>query len=87
MHFSPHKVGIAFGAFLGVFHLAWAALVFAGLGQPLLDFIFNLHMIHPVYQVGPFEWGMAGMLVVITALIGYAFGFVLTVIWNRVHKN
>ena len=87
MQFAPHKVGLAFGAFLGLFHLLWAALVWLNWGQAILDFIFNLHMIHPVYAVGPFDPAMAGSLVLVTALIGYAIGFVLTLIWNRVHKN
>lgn len=87
MHFAPHKVGLAFGAFLGLVHLLWSALVFLGWGQGLLDFIFNLHMIHPVYEVGPFDPAMAGSLVLVTAVIGYAIGYALTLIWNRVHKN
>ncbi len=87
MHFVPHKVGLAFGAFLGAVHLLWSVLVFLGWGQPLLDFIFSLHMIHPVYEVGPFDVMMAGSLVVVTAIIGYALGYVMTLFWNKVHKS
>lgn len=87
MNINAHKAGLALGGLLGVFHLAWSLLVLMGVGQALLDFIFTLHMIHPVYTVGPFSIGMAAALVLMTAVMGYALGYVFALIWNRVHNN
>lgn len=83
---NPTKVGLALGGLFGLIHLVWSVLVALNWGQPLLDFIFKLHMIHPVYTVGPFNMGIAVMLIVITAIIGYIVGHVFTLIWNKVHK-
>ena len=43
-------------------------------------------MIKPVYFVKPFDPMAAVMLIVITAVIGYIFGFVGAIIWNRLHR-
>ena len=40
-------------------------------------------MIKPVYFVKPFDPMAAVALIVITAVIGYIFGFVGAIIWNR----
>lgn len=84
---TPHSVGLALGAFLGTWHLVWSVLVAVGLAQPLLDFVFTLHMIRPPYTVGPFSLGMAAGLVIFTAVFGYVVGYVLGVIWNAVGKS
>jgi hypothetical protein len=44
-------------------------------------------MIKPVYLVKPFDPVAAVALIVITAVIGYIFGFVGAVIWNRLHRR
>ena len=43
-------------------------------------------MIKPVYFVKPFDPMAAVALIVITAVIGYIFGFVGAIIWNRLHR-
>ena len=43
-------------------------------------------MIKPVYFVKPFDPMAAVVLIVITAVIGYIFGFVGAIIWNRLHR-
>ena len=52
-----------------------------------MDFIVTLHMIHPVYTVGPFALGTAVGLVVVAAIVGYVVGHVFALIWNKVHKS
>ncbi len=84
---SSHQVGLAFGGFLGLWHLVWSLLVAIGLAQPLLDFIFSLHMIQPPYKVMPFSITTAVGLIIVTSLIGYVVGYVLSLIWNAVQKR
>lgn len=78
----PHYVGLAFGTFLACWHTMWALLVLVGAAQPLLDFIFALHMITPVYKVAAFDFGTALALIAVTGAIGYIGGWVFGLVWN-----
>lgn len=79
----PHSVGLAFAVFLGAFHALWALLVWTGGAQWLLDFVFRLHMITPVYQVVAFSLSTAAALVLLTAATGYASGWFIGLVWNQ----
>ncbi|HWI14187.1 MAG TPA: hypothetical protein VNT02_08030 [Burkholderiales bacterium] len=83
MRLRPASVGLAFGLFLAGFHALWAILVLIGAAQPVMDFIFRLHMIRPPYVVDPFSFGSATALVIVTGLIGFISGWVLGWLWNR----
>ncbi len=80
---NVHKVGLAFGALFGCIHLAWSLLIMFGWAQGLMDFIFNLHMINPVYVVSAFNVWTALTLIVVTAVIGYILGLVFGWLWNK----
>ncbi len=43
-------------------------------------------MIQPIYVVKPFDPIAAVTLIVVTGVIGYIFGFVGALIWNRLHR-
>ena len=79
----PDSVGFALGISIGLWHVLWAALVWAGAAQPVIDFIFRLHMITPPYRIAAFEPGLALALILVTAIVGYLFGWIGAVIWNR----
>lgn len=76
------KTGLAAGAMLGLLHSLWAGLVAAGWGQPALDFVLRLHMIHMTMTVGLFDLVTAAGLVALTATIGFAYGLIFAAIWN-----
>ena len=80
------KNSTTLGVLFGGFHLGWSTLVALGLAQGLLDFIFGLHMIANPYQVMSFDITKAGMLIVITFLVGYGVGHIFANVWNKVHK-
>ena len=80
---NPHSFGLVFGIFLGVWHALWSLLVWLGAAQPLMDFIFRLHMITPPYKIAVFDLGTAVALVAVTAVIGYGMGCLVGFIWNR----
>lgn len=84
---NPNKVGLVIAVLMGGWHVAWSLLVLIGWAQPILDFIFWAHMIKPVYLVKPFDLTAAVALIVITSVIGYVFGLVGAVIWNRLHPR
>ena len=79
---NKHKLGLVFGAFLGLWHFLWAWLVLAGLAQSFLNWIFRLHFIQPPYTILPFSLGLAVALIVITSITGYAIGWTMGTIWN-----
>lgn len=74
------------GALIGGWHVVWALLVLIGWAQSILDLVFWAHMIKPVYFVKPFDLTAAVALILITSVIGYVFGFLGAVIWNRLHR-
>lgn len=81
---NPNKVGLAFGVFIGGWHLLWAALVAIGAAQPVLDFVFWMHFIKPIYTVSPFDPVVAVVLAGATALTGYVMGGTIGLVWNWV---
>jgi hypothetical protein len=81
---NAHKVGLGTAVFLAGWHVFWVLLVLLGFAQPLINFIFWAHMIQPIYVTKPFDPVAAGVLIVLTAVTGYAFGFIAATIWNRV---
>ena len=74
------------GALLSGWHLFWSFLVAVGWAQPFIDFIFWAHMIRSIYVVKAFDPVAALTLIVITAMMGYVFGCVGAVLWNRMHR-
>jgi hypothetical protein len=83
---NPNKVGLVVGALIGGWHLLWSLLVFLRWAQPVIDFIFWAHMIQPIYVIKPFDLLAAITLILITAAIGYIFGFLGAIIWNKLHR-
>lgn len=79
----PHMLGSALAGILAIWHMLWSLLVAAGVAQPVIDFIFRLHMISPVYKVDPFNAGTAAALVLVTGAIGYLAGWSLAFVWNH----
>ena len=57
-----------------------------GLGANRPKFVFWMHFIKPPYTVGAFSAGIALVLILVTATIGYVAGYVLGVLWNAIHR-
>jgi hypothetical protein len=83
----PHDVGLILGATVSVMHVVWSLVVFFGLANLYLDFIFSLHFLSNPFVVQPFDWGKSVMLWVITFVAGYLVGWVSGVIWNLLLKK
>jgi hypothetical protein len=83
---NPNRTGLVIGALIGGWHLFWSLLVAVGWAQPFIDFIFWAHMIRSIYVIKPFDPAAAGMLIVVTAGMGYVMGYVGAIVWNKLHR-
>lgn len=86
MKMNVQKTALTLGVFLGGVHLLWSVLVLIGWAQPLLNFIFWLHMLQNPYQVTGFDITQALLLIIVTFGVGYAVGWVFATLWNKMHK-
>jgi hypothetical protein len=84
---NPNKVGVIIAALICGWHVLWLLFVLIGWAQPLLDFVFWAHMINPVYVVKAFDPKAALTLIIITFTMGYTFGFVGAILWNKLHRS
>lgn len=85
-HISAAKAGLVLGAVFGGWHLCWSILVALRWAQPVIDFVFWMHFIKPIYVIEPFETVRAVILIVVTAGIGFVIGWVFALIWNALHR-
>ena len=83
----PHDVGLIVGATVSIMHIVWSLVVFFGLANWYLDFIFFLHFVSNPFVIQSFDWGKAIMLWLITFVVGYLVGWVVGIIWNMVLKK
>ena len=81
------KVALSVGFFLGGWHLVWSVAVALGWAQPIIDFVFGIHMLSVPVAVQPFNLTTAAFLVLVTFAVGYVVGRIFATIWNTVHKN
>jgi hypothetical protein len=86
-HLSVCKTGLVLATVAGGFHLGWSILVAPGWAQMVIDFVFWMHFIKPIYVIEPFEVARAGMLVAMTAGMGFLIGSAFALVWNALHKT
>lgn len=84
---NAHKVGLAFGGLLGIWHTAWVLMVFTGMAKGFMDWIFSLHFLNFQFSIAPFSFGNAIMLIIVTSIFGYILGGVFGWLWNFAHST
>lgn len=80
---SLFRTSLVGGLFLASLHTCWVILVALGAAQPLLDFIFKLHMLNPPFHVQAFDFALAMELIGITFLIGCFYGAIIYIIKSK----
>ena len=84
---NPNKTGLAFGTLLAAWHGMWSIFVALGWAQAIINFVFWMHMIKPVYVIGPFSFWIALILISVTGALGYVGGVMLAALWNWMHRQ
>lgn len=87
MKLHTQKVALAVGIFVGGWHVVWSLLIMFGLAQPLLDFVFWMHMLTVPYHVTGFTLTQSITLIVVTFFMGYVGGWIFAGVWNYLHKK
>lgn len=86
MKLNPYKTGLTVGLFVSGLHMGWVLLIVLGWAQPLVNFIFWAHMVTNPIAVTGFDLTNALTLVIVTFLVGFIFGKVFALVWNKVQK-
>lgn len=83
---STHlNAGLVLSALFVVIHTLWATLVALGWGQPVLDFVFWLHMLNSPFKVQSFDVTVAVFLVLATGTIGFVVGCMASFFWRTLN--
>lgn len=77
------RTSLIWGLCLSSFHFCWVLLVAFGWAQPLIDFIFKLHMLSSPFQVQAFNPLLALGLLGMTFLVGCFYGAVFYLIKGK----
>lgn len=70
------KTVIGFGFGLSILHLVWVLIVASGWAQPIMDYIFKIHMLNSPFIAQPFNFSYAIQLLAITFGVGCFYGIV-----------
>lgn len=87
MKLRVHETGMVLGSMMALLHAVWATMVWLGLGQGYLDWIFTLHSLANPFTVLQFDLVRSLTLIVVTFGVGYLVGWVFANIWNRIVKK
>ncbi len=86
MKLNTETAALVFGVTVALMHLIWLLMVWVGIGQLYLDWIFGLHLISNPFRVMPFDLINALLLLIVTFTVGYISGLIFASVWNRLHK-
>ncbi|MFA5967472.1 MAG: hypothetical protein WC805_03100 [Patescibacteria group bacterium] len=87
MKLNTHGTGMTLGAFFALFHFVWLLIVGLGWAKGLMDWVLSLHMMGWDGNMLPFAWGAAILLLIVTFVVGYIWGWVFAYLWNYFHKK
>ena len=82
MKLDQNKTALSLGVFAGLMHAVWAAIVWLGLAQTWMDWIYGLHFLNNPFNVLSFDLVTAVILIVVTFVTGYLMGWFFAYIWN-----
>lgn len=86
MQLSKTRCGLMFGVLMAACHLGWLVLVITGIAKIVLDWVLEMHLLTLTYSILDFNYLSALILLIMTFVVGYVFGFVFAAILNWAKK-
>jgi len=85
---NKNGLGLSLGIFLALVHAVWAIVIsiIPSLTQKMLDWVFVLHFLEPIYKLTAANLLNGVILIVMTFISGYIMGYVFAAIWNKFSK-
>ena len=87
MHLEKYKAGLIVGLLMALCHLVWSILVVTNVAQVAIDWIYKMHFLNNPFLVQPFDVATAGMLILMTFVVGFVVGWLIALFCNVLHKN
>ena len=87
---SKNKAGLVVGSFIALMHLVWsiAVAVIPNGMQVFISWIINLHHLRiPIMIVTPFILMNAVILIIMTFVFGYIYGWIFAAIYNLLKEK
>lgn len=86
---NKNQTGLIVGLFLAFVHLVWslAVLIIPNSLQTILNWIFDIHALEPIWKITSFNFMNMIWLLIVTFVIGYVYGWMFAIFSNWIHKN
>jgi hypothetical protein len=83
------RTGLATGIFFAIVHAIWAIaiLILPTLTQKMLDWIFIIHFLEPIYKITSVSFLQGLLLIIMTFVVGFVIGWVFAAVYNLVTKK
>lgn len=78
--------GLTLGIFVAACHFVWMILVGLGIAKPAVEWMLNMHSVTLTWDVLPFNWMYAVMLVLMTFVVGFVGGYLFAFVYNKLAK-
>ncbi len=86
MHLNKNRCGLMFGVLFSACHFVWLVLVLTGVAKTIFDWVLSMHFVNFTYSMLEFNYLNALILLIMTFVVGYVFGFILSAIFNWAKK-
>jgi len=84
---NHNSVALPLGLFFAFVHFLWLVMVALQMAKPMMDWLLGLHHIEFQYAMLPFNLGNAALLLVVTFVVGYVAGWILSFFWSWFAKK
>jgi hypothetical protein len=86
---SKNRLGLTLGIFFALIHAVWAIVIsiMPSATQTMLNWVFMLHFLDPIYKITAANLINGLMLVILTFISGYVVGWVFAGIYNFIAKK
>lgn len=85
--FTKISFALTLGIVGAIWHAIWSILVWQGVAQRFVNWMFTLHFIRPPYSIQSFDFQIAAGLVGMAFATWFVFGLVIIYLWSWLKRN